>query len=79
MTSENSKPRPQKAAAVSIDNDPLLTGADVAAILGVQRRSLRRMRLSGRLPYIRLGHTRVRYLRSDVAAFIASLRRTGGD
>jgi predicted site-specific integrase-resolvase len=58
-----------------VDEDLLLTPAQVAVKLGASPRTLERWRKDGTGPvFVKLGH-RVGYKDSDLAAFIAQQRR----
>lgn len=51
--------------------DPLLTTAEVAELLRVSQRTVRRLREGGGLPWVRIGG-QVRYLREQVAGWVSS-------
>ncbi len=54
----------------------LLTPQEVAAMLGLTERTLERWRITGEGPrYSKLSRSTVRYLREDVAAFVADRLR----
>jgi len=48
----------------------LLSSDDVAAMLGMDSRPVRRMALAGRLPRVEIGHRTVRFHLADVLEFI---------
>jgi excisionase family DNA binding protein len=50
--------------------DPLLSGAEVAELLGVTTRTVRQLAANGELHRIVLGHRTTRYRAEDVATFI---------
>jgi excisionase family DNA binding protein len=52
----------------------LLTGYEVAELLGISWRLFKRLRAEGALPAIRVGERSYRYDPADVEAFIASRR-----
>ena len=54
-------------------SDPLLTSAEVAAILRVSRTTVGRLAADGRLSYARVGK-RQRYSRADVDAYLERSR-----
>lgn len=63
---------------MSFDEDPLLTPAEVAAILQVQITTLAAWRTRKQGPaYVRLGHRTVRYRTSAIAAFTREQRADG--
>lgn len=56
---------------------PVSTGKHVAAVVGTTEGSLAQDRYQGKgIPYTRIG-SRIRYLRADVLAFLASNRVDG--
>ncbi len=60
-------------------DDAVLTAAETAALLGVSKFTLLRMRQrpdADGLPFVKLSPHRIGYVRSDVRAFLAS-RRVG--
>jgi predicted DNA-binding transcriptional regulator AlpA len=71
---------PLAAAALKIE--PLLTGKELARLIGLSHRTLERMRVEGGddpLPYIKLGDGKraaVRYRSSDVMAWLERHART---
>lgn len=63
---------------MTFDEDPLLTPAEVAAILQVQVTTLAAWRTRKQGPaYVRLGHRTVRYRTSTIAAFTREQRADG--
>lgn len=58
------------SASVRTDSTPLLRPAEVARILDVTPRTVRRYSEAGRLPRILLSQRCVRYRASDVAALV---------
>lgn len=53
-----------------IDHDRLLREQEAASYLGISGWTIRRWRLSGRIPAIRLGHRTIRYRESDLKQFL---------
>jgi excisionase family DNA binding protein len=53
---------------------PLMTAAEVADVLGVGERFVRRLTSERRLPYLKIG-VKVRFAREDVEAYMAASRR----
>lgn len=48
----------------------LLSSGDVAEMLGMDSRTVRRMALAGRFPRVELGHRTIRFRLADVLEFI---------
>lgn len=63
VADEPSEPEPQRS--------PVMTPDDVAAMLQINVRTLRRMRLAGELPEPLLFGTRTRWRRADIEKWIA--------
>lgn len=56
---------------------PLMTSAEVADMLGVGERFIRRLTSERRLPFIKIG-AKVRFAREDVEGYVLASRREAG-
>ena len=66
MTTESTTP--------GTSDHPLMTAPEVAGMLGVGERFVRRLTSERRLPFLKIG-AKVRFAREDVEAYIAASRR----
>lgn len=57
------------------DLEPLLDVAAAARLLGIRDDAIYRLVEAGRLPHIRLSERRIRFLSSDLRAFIEARRQ----
>lgn len=57
-----------------MDSTPLLSPLEVADLLGLSAKSVRRLALAGSLPCVRLSERIIRFDLADVEAFIAARR-----
>ncbi len=57
----------------------LLTTNDLADQYGIEKSLQKRLREGRRLPYVKLGHRSIKYIRSDVMAFIEACRVPAGE
>ena len=53
------------------ETEKLLTQNEVAEMLGISSRTIYRLRLAGKIPYVPVSERRIKYRRDDILQYIA--------